>query len=152
MLYEVITHLDSWYFMIRSEKKDCLIVAGQEAKEFDGLPFLSSDNKPLPITNVFLSRITSYNVCYTKLLRDFRANLTLGGKMEPYTPDASQVELALKAAKALSLDFCGVDLLFGDREEPILCEVNSNAHFKNIFDCTGVNAAIPIMEHILEKI
>ncbi len=48
-------HLDSWYFMIRSEKKDCLIVAGQEAKEFDGLPFLSSDNKPLPITNVFLS-------------------------------------------------------------------------------------------------
>ncbi len=83
---------------------------------------------------------------------DFRANLTLGGKMESYTPDTLQIELACKAAKALQLDFCGVDLLFGDNEEPILCEVNSNAHFKNIYDCTGVNAAIHIMEHILNKI
>lgn len=83
---------------------------------------------------------------------DFRANITMGGQMEPYTPSKEQVEMALKAAHALSLDFCGVDLLFGDQEEPILCEVNSNAHFKNIYDCTGINVAEAIMDYILEHL
>lgn len=41
-----------------------------------------------------------------------------------------------------------MDILFGKEEEPILCEVNSNAHFKNIYDCTGVNVAEHIMKYI----
>lgn len=83
---------------------------------------------------------------------DFRANLTIGGKMKPYTPSMKQVELALRSCEVLGLDFAGVDLLFGENDEPLVCEVNSNAHFKNIYECTGVNAADAILAHIGRKI
>lgn len=33
----------------------------------------------------------------------------------------------------------------------MVCEVNSNAHFKNIFDCTGVNVADEIMDYIVKR-
>jgi len=83
---------------------------------------------------------------------DFRANITNGGKMRPYEPTKEQIDLAVRCCKILGLDFAGVDILFGDKNEPIVCEVNSNAHFKNIYDCTGVNVADYIMEHILKKL
>ena len=44
---------------------------------------------------------------------DFRANVTNGGKMKPYTPTKEECDIAVKACKALGLDFAGVDLLFG---------------------------------------
>jgi len=83
---------------------------------------------------------------------DFRANLTIGGKMQEYNPSKEQCDLALRCCDIIGLDFAGVDILFGEQEEPIICEVNSNAHFKNIFDCTGVNAAQSIFKHIRGKV
>ena len=82
---------------------------------------------------------------------DFRANVTIGGKMQKYVPTKEQCDMAIKAVKELGLDFAGVDLLFGADERPVLCEVNSNAHFKTIFDCTGVNVADKIICHVREK-
>lgn len=96
---------------------------------------------------------------------DFRANITNGGEMEKYIPSEEEQELAVRVAKILGLDFAGVDLLFspgndhdckgsqGDDQEQmdcadILCEVNSNAHFQNIYACTGVNVAECILEYI----
>lgn len=83
---------------------------------------------------------------------DFRANITNGGKMKPYDPTKEQIDLAVRCCKILGLDFAGVDILFGENEEPIVCEVNSNAHFKNIYDCTGVNVADFIMEYIIKEL
>ncbi len=83
---------------------------------------------------------------------DFRANITSGGKMKPYEPTKEQVELAISCCKIMGLDFAGVDILFGENDKPIVCEVNSNAHFKSIYDCTGVNVADNIMEYIIKKI
>lgn len=83
---------------------------------------------------------------------DFRANVTNGGTMSQCETTKEQEEMAIKACQTLGLDFGGVDIMFGENDEPILCEVNSNAHFKNIYDCTGVNVADYIIEYILEKI
>lgn len=83
---------------------------------------------------------------------DFRANITNGGSMEKYQPTKEQCEMALKVCEKLGLDFAGVDIMFGKNREPVLCEVNSNAHFKNIYDCTGVNVAEKIIDYILKKI
>lgn len=80
---------------------------------------------------------------------DFRANISNGGKMKAYQPTDEQIALALECSKRLGLSFAGVDLLFGENDEPIVCEVNSNAHFKNIFDCTGVDTAKQIIDYIL---
>lgn len=82
---------------------------------------------------------------------DFRANVTLGGKMKAYKPSAKEADIALRAAKALRLDFGGVDLLFGE-DGPLLCEVNSNAHLKNILDCTNINVADKIFEYIKKRL
>ena len=83
---------------------------------------------------------------------DFRANITNGGSMKPYTPSKEESALAVLTARVLGLDFCGVDMLFDEEsnQADIVCEVNSNAHFKNIHTCTGVNVAEKIMEHILK--
>src|SRR5699024_10643134 len=79
---------------------------------------------------------------------DFRANVTSGGKMEPYEPNESQKRLAIEATKAIGADFAGVDLLFGENDQPIVCEINSNAHIRNLLDCTGVNVAIDLVTYI----
>ena len=81
---------------------------------------------------------------------DFRANITNGGSMERFEPSEEMKEMAIKACSILQLDFAGVDILFG-ADGPVLCEVNSNAHFKNLYDCTGVNAAEYIIKHIISS-
>lgn len=83
--------------------------------------------------------------------KDFRANVTNGGNMKVYNPSKEECDIAVKACKSLGLDFGGVDLLFG-REGPLLCEVNSNAHVKNILDCTGINVADEIFKYIKGKL
>jgi len=83
---------------------------------------------------------------------DFRANVTNGGKMYQYTPTEDQAALAVKASKLLGADFAGVDLLFGENDEPIICEVNSNAHMKNILSCTGIDVSEFIMDYIYKDL
>jgi RimK family alpha-L-glutamate ligase len=82
---------------------------------------------------------------------DFRSNLTLGGTMQPYTPSAEEARLALRTVQELGLLFAGVDVLFGENG-PLICEVNSNAHFKTTLDCTGVNMADEIFKEINKRI
>lgn len=82
---------------------------------------------------------------------DFRANISNGGSMKPYEPTKKECDLAVRTVRALGLDFGGVDLLFSGEEADIVCEVNSNAHFKNIYTCTGVNTAECIMKYIRQK-
>lgn len=79
---------------------------------------------------------------------DFRANVTSGGRMEMYQPNEAEQALAIAATKAVKADFAGVDLLFGVNGAPIVCEINSNAHIRNLLDCTGINAAYDIIEYI----
>ena len=48
----------------------------------------------------------------------------------------------------LNLDYCGVDLLYGE-DGPVLCEVNSNAFFEGLEAATGVNVAKLYAEYIV---
>lgn len=82
---------------------------------------------------------------------DFRSNVTGGGKAEKYIPSSEQTLAAETAAKALGLDFCGVDVLFGADGEPLVAEVNSNPHFKSTFDCTGVDMSEQILSYVTEQ-
>ena len=79
---------------------------------------------------------------------DFRSNISNGGSMEKYDASEAQKNIALSACRALNLDFAGVDVLFGTDGEPIICEVNSNPHFKSSLECTGVDMSINILDHI----
>lgn len=79
---------------------------------------------------------------------DFRSNCTIGGRMEPCRISDECAELAIAAAEAVGADFCGVDILMMDGS-PAVCEVNSNAHIKNLADCTGHDVSGDILEHIV---
>lgn len=70
--------------------------------------------------------------------------------MERYEPEEAACLLAVRACQATGCDFAGVDLLFTENGF-LVCEVNSNAHFKNLYDCTGINTADYIMEYIYSR-
>lgn len=83
---------------------------------------------------------------------DFRSNITNGGKMEKITPTDEQIKMAVEAANTLSVDFAGVDVMVKKDGSPVICEVNSSPHFKSTLDCTGINVAEFIVEHIKKKL
>ena len=82
---------------------------------------------------------------------DFRANIEMGGIGEIYHPNEKQIDICIKAANALKLDFCGIDLLFGENDEPILCEVNSNAYFNTLDKVANIKIEDYIFEHIIKS-
>ena len=83
---------------------------------------------------------------------DFRSNIALGGKGRAFNPDKEFIKVAEKCARILKLDYCGVDLLFGENGKPYVCEVNSNAFITEIERITGVNVAKHYAEYVLNKI
>ncbi|MBQ6820000.1 MAG: RimK family alpha-L-glutamate ligase [Clostridium sp.] len=83
---------------------------------------------------------------------DFRANISQGGSGYLVNLTKKQEEMALRAHKTLGLDFSGVDLLFGENDEPILCEVNSNLNYLSFEKIWGKSFGKKILEYILEEV
>ena len=79
---------------------------------------------------------------------EFRSNIELGGEGHKIELSSAQRQTAEKAAQALGLDYCGVDILYG--EQPIVCEVNSNAFFEGLEQTTGCNVAASYADYILK--
>lgn len=83
---------------------------------------------------------------------DFRANITNGGVMSNFEPTEKDLSLCRNIMNCLGLDFAGIDIMHDKDGEPIFCEANSNAHFKNLYDLTGINTAEAMIKYICEKI
>lgn len=83
---------------------------------------------------------------------DFRSNVALGGTGEKVEIPAKFISIAEKAASILALDYCGVDVLIGPNDEPILCEVNSNAFIEGIERVTGFNVSKAYALHIQKEL
>lgn len=85
---------------------------------------------------------------------DFRSNVLKGGKMEPYLLDDKLINYASKVSQKLNLSFGSVDFLVKneEKEEYLLCEVNSNAHFNTFSNTTGIDFALELARGIKKKI
>ncbi len=83
---------------------------------------------------------------------DFRSNIGQGGSGEKIVLHDSFRQTAEQCANVLGLDYCGVDLLYGNNGEPIVCEVNSNAFFEGIEKTTGINVAKLYAQYIIDEI
>ena len=81
---------------------------------------------------------------------DFRANIGNGGHGEACPPTAEEERLALECAAILGAEIAGVDLLQSETG-PLVCEVNSNAHFAALTACTGVDVAGLIADYVLQR-
>lgn len=78
---------------------------------------------------------------------DFRSNIHQGGKGTSIKLTEEEKKVALKAAKAMGLAVCGVDLMRSDRG-PLVLEVNSCPGLEGIEAVTGRNVAGKIIEYI----
>ncbi len=78
---------------------------------------------------------------------EFRSNIELGGVGRRVTLTRAMQESAERAAGALGLDYCGVDLM-EDERGVLLCEVNSNAFFEGFEEATGIDVPKAYAEHI----
>ena len=78
---------------------------------------------------------------------DFRSNLHRGGSSEMVQLSAEEEQTAIKAAEALGLNVCGVDLLRAN-EGPVVMEVNSSPGLKGIETSTGQDVAGEIIRFI----
>lgn len=80
---------------------------------------------------------------------DFRSNLHRGGRAEPVELSEDEEATALKAAGALGLNVCGVDMLRSNRG-PMVLEVNSSPGLEGIELATGIDIASAIMDFLDE--
>lgn len=77
---------------------------------------------------------------------DFRSNLHKGGLGIPIRLTPEEKKMAIKAAKAMGLHICGVDLMRSNRG-PLVLEVNASPGF-GIEKVTGRDVASKIIEYI----
>jgi ribosomal protein S6--L-glutamate ligase len=80
---------------------------------------------------------------------DFRSNLHRGGHAEAVKIGQAERSTALKAARSMGLNVCGVDMLRSSRG-PLVMEVNSSPGLEGIETATGVDVAAGIID-FLEK-
>lgn len=78
---------------------------------------------------------------------DFRSNTHQGGVGKPVKLTQEEERTAIKAAKAMGLPICGVDMMRSERG-PLVLEVNSSASLKTPETLTNRNVAEKIIEYI----
>ena len=81
---------------------------------------------------------------------DFRSNY--GNKASGKKIELSEKYrlFAEKIIKLLDIHYAGIDLLYGPNDEPVLCEINSNAFFHEFEKVTRKNAARAYLEMVLK--
>ena len=82
---------------------------------------------------------------------EFRSNLHQGGKAVSYKLSRKEKTTALKAAKAMGLGICGVDMILSNRG-PLVMEVNSSPGLEGIEKSTKIDIAGKIMDYIAKEI
>jgi len=81
------------------------------------------------------------------LTDDFRSNLHQGGAGMIVSLTDEQKKIAIRAARAMGLQICGVDMLNSGRG-PLVIEVNANPGIEGIEDVTGRDVADKIIDYV----
>ncbi|PIV74365.1 MAG: 30S ribosomal protein S6--L-glutamate ligase [Rhodobacteraceae bacterium CG17_big_fil_post_rev_8_21_14_2_50_65_11] len=78
---------------------------------------------------------------------DFRSNLHRGGSAAVIKISPEERSTAIRAAKSMGLNVCGVDMLRSNHG-PVVMEVNSSPGLEGVEKATGKDIASMIIEHI----
>ncbi len=79
----------------------------------------------------------------------WKTNVAQGGTPEPYAPDPEVEELAVRASRALELEYSGVDLA-PTSDGYVVLEVNASPLWRGLQEATGVDPATHIVRHTVE--
>jgi len=79
-----------------------------------------------------------------------RSNLHAGGAAEAISLDQKSKQIAVKAAKALNCEICGIDILESVRG-PLVLEANLSPGLQGIMEATKVNIPDKIAKYLFKK-
>ena len=82
---------------------------------------------------------------------DFRSNFGDTADGKSLDNPEKYYKFAQDISDKLNIEYAGIDLLFDQNNNPILCEINSNAFFEEFEKVTHLNVAKGIAEMILRK-
>ena len=77
---------------------------------------------------------------------DIRSNIHSGGSREKYEPNKSEKKLAIRAARAIGADICGVDIF--DSDEPSIIEINLSPSLHSIHEISNKNTLRDIARYL----
>ncbi len=83
----------------------------------------------------------------------WKTNISSGAAPEPYEPTGEEVEMSLKAAETLGLEYTGVDLMRSEEDGTLYTlEVNSTPGWEGLQKVTSVDIAERLVEHVFERL
>ena len=83
---------------------------------------------------------------------DFRSNFGTTASAKKAENCDVFFKFAQKIADEFKIEYAGIDLLFDTSNEPILCEINSNAFFEEFEKVTGINVAEKFVDMVIRKV
>lgn len=83
---------------------------------------------------------------------EFRSNIETGGIGLQVEIPPKFAQMAIKVSKILNLDYCGLDILYGPNDEPLLMEVNASAYFSPIEKYSKKDVAGRYVKYIVDTI
>ena len=83
---------------------------------------------------------------------DFRSNFGDQSSSRPLKDEDKCFALAKYIADELDIEYAGIDFMFLESGEPVLCEINSNAFFEEFEKVTNINVAKEFALMIKRKI
>lgn len=79
---------------------------------------------------------------------EWRTNVSLGGRPEPFSPPMAWVDLARAASRAVETEIAGVDLLPASDGRILVLEVNAVPGWRGLEAATGIPVADTIVRHL----
>lgn len=79
-------------------------------------------------------------------------NVAQGGRCEPMTPAGEIAELAIAAARAVDIDYCGVDIIRDREGQLFVLEVNSIPAWKGLQGVVEMDIAQALVDDFLGKL
>ena len=79
-------------------------------------------------------------------------NVAQGGRCEPLAPDPEMAELALAAARAVDVDYCGVDIIRDRNGKLYVLEVNSIPAWRGLQQVSTQDVAQALVDDFLGKL
>ncbi len=78
-------------------------------------------------------------------------NVAAGGDFEASSLPTEVLNVAIKAAKALNLEYSGVDVMLDNDSTPYILEANRNAYFEGFEKSTKINLAEEIVKYLVTQ-
>lgn len=114
-------------------------------------PPMDADGSPSHDYRIFVIH-GKVAACMKRTGSSWLNNLASGGQAKAYVANQAMVDLALAAASALEMDYCGVDIMQAESGEYYVLEVNSIPAWKGLQSVTEPNIAQLLVDDFLAKL